>query len=132
MRFDRVFRDSSFWAGRLVIIKKFSKHTPEQIVAKLDKARSMKPSASTVTEVRRDFVVSEATYHRCGKQSGDMSRSKARRFKELQEEEAKLQRLLEEAVLEKMRLKDLAEAKILTPARRYEAIDYALSVGHWA
>lgn len=44
MRFDRVFRDNPCWAGRLVIIKKFSKHTPEQIVAKLGKARSMRAS----------------------------------------------------------------------------------------
>ncbi|MDK8478649.1 hypothetical protein QP937_03180 [Corynebacterium pseudodiphtheriticum] len=29
-----------------------------------------------------------------------------------------------------MLLKDLAEGKILTPAHRYEAIDYALSVGY--
>lgn len=64
MRFDRVFRDSSLLAGRLIIMKKFSKHTPEQIVAKLDKARSMKASDSIVAEVCRDLGVSEATYRR--------------------------------------------------------------------
>ncbi|WP_374064241.1 hypothetical protein ABMV15_02655 [Corynebacterium belfantii] len=45
-------------------MKKFSKHTPEQIVAKLDKARSMKASDSIVAEVCRDLGVSEATYRR--------------------------------------------------------------------
>ena len=54
-----------------------------------------------MAEACRDLVVSEATYHRWGKQYGDMSRSKARRFKELQEEDAKLKRLLWEAELER-------------------------------
>lgn len=92
-------------------MKKFSKHTPEQIVAKLDKARSMKASGSTVAEVCRDLGVSEATYRRWVKQYGEMSRSEACRFKELQEENAKLTRLLGEAELEKALLKELAEGK---------------------
>lgn len=70
-------------------------------MAKVDKTRSIKGSGSTVAEACRDLVVSEATYHRWGKQYGDMSRSKARRFKELQEEDAKLKRLLWEAELER-------------------------------
>ncbi|WP_350338443.1 transposase [Corynebacterium sp. MSK072] len=45
----------------------------------------MKASGSTVAEVCRDLGVSEATYHRWVKQYGEMSRSKPRRFKELQE-----------------------------------------------
>ncbi|MDK8701079.1 transposase [Corynebacterium pseudodiphtheriticum] len=110
-------------------MKSFQKHTSEQIVAKLDKARSMKDSGSTVAEVCRDLGVSEASYHHWVKQYGEMSRSETRRFTELQEQNAKLKRLLREAEREKVLLKDLVKAKILTPARRYEAIDYALSVG---
>ncbi|MDK4335871.1 transposase [Corynebacterium accolens] len=92
-------------------MKKFSKHTPEQIVAKLDKARSMKASGSTVAEVCRDLGVSEATYRRWVKQYGEMSRSEACRFKELQEENAKLTRLLGEAELEKPLLKGACGGK---------------------
>ena len=73
-------------AGRLESMKKFSKHTPEQIVVKLDKARSLKESGSTVAEVCRELGISEATYHRWQRQYGDMTRSEARRLKELQEE----------------------------------------------
>lgn len=40
-----------------------------------------------------------------------MFRSKDRRFTELQEQNAELQRLLREAVLEKALLKELAEGK---------------------
>ncbi|MDK8845758.1 transposase [Corynebacterium sp. MSK297] len=90
-------------------MKKFSKHTPEKIVAKLDKARSMKASGSTVAEVCRDLGVSEETYRRWVKKYGDMSRSEARRFKKLQEENAKFKRLLGEAELETALLKEFAE-----------------------
>ncbi|WP_425507823.1 transposase [Trueperella pecoris] len=62
-------------AGRLESMKKFSKHTPEQIVVKLDKARSLKESGSTVAEVCRELGISEATYHRWQRQYGDMTRS---------------------------------------------------------
>lgn len=92
-------------------MKKFSKDTSEQIVAKPDKARSLKASGSTMTEVCRDLGVSKAAYHRRGKQYGDMSRSEARHFKELQEENTKLKRLFGEAELEKTLLKDLAEGR---------------------
>ncbi|WP_111837126.1 transposase [Actinomyces bovis] len=53
----------------------------------------MKASGSTVAEVCRDLGASEATYHRWVKQYGSMSRSEARRFNQLQEENAKLKRL---------------------------------------
>ncbi|WP_454980204.1 transposase [Corynebacterium propinquum] len=93
-------------------MKEFSKHTPEQIVAKLDKTRSLKDMGSTMTEVCRDLgVSSKAAYHCRGKKYGDTSRSEARHFKELQEANAKLKRLFGEAELGKRLLKDLAEGK---------------------
>ncbi|MEW6932234.1 hypothetical protein [Trueperella pyogenes] len=42
-------------------MKKFSKHIPEQIVARLGKAWSMKALGSAVAEVWRDLGLSEAT-----------------------------------------------------------------------
>ncbi|WP_176702274.1 hypothetical protein [Actinobaculum suis] len=42
-------------------MKKFSKHTPEQIVAKLEKARALKASGSSVAEVCRELGGREAT-----------------------------------------------------------------------
>ena len=78
-------------------MKKFSKHTSGQLVAKSDKARSDR----SLAEVCRDLGASEATYNRWGKQYGDMSRSKARRFKELQEENAEFKRIRGEAELER-------------------------------
>jgi hypothetical protein len=45
-------------------MKKYSKHNPEQIVAKLSKAKTMKENGSTIAEVCRELGISEATYHR--------------------------------------------------------------------
>lgn len=92
-------------------MKKFSKHNPEQIVAKLNKAKTMKETGSTTVEVCRELGISEATYHRWQKLYGDMSRTEARRLKELQDENTKLKRLLGEAELEKSLLRELAEGK---------------------
>ncbi|OCA93599.1 transposase, partial [Actinobaculum suis] len=75
-------------------MKKFSKHTPEQIVAKLEKARSMKASGSSMAKVCRDPGLSEATHNRWVRQYGNTSLSEAHRFKELQEENPKPKPLL--------------------------------------
>ena len=92
-------------------MKKYSKHNPELIVAKLSKAKAMKENGSTIAEVCRELGISEATYHRWQKLYGDMSPTEARRLKELQEENTKLKRLLGEAELEKALLRELAEGK---------------------
>ncbi|WP_141670437.1 transposase, partial [Actinobaculum suis] len=51
-------------------MKKFSKHTPEQIVAKLEKAQALQASGSAVAEGCRELGVSESTYPRWARQSG--------------------------------------------------------------
>lgn len=68
------FRDSPLLGGKTDNHEEVFTSTPlEQIVAKLDKARSMKASGSTVAEVCRDLGVSEETYRRWVKQYGEMS-----------------------------------------------------------
>lgn len=43
------------------MVKKFSKHTPEQIVRKLDKARELRESGSTTAQILTALGISEAT-----------------------------------------------------------------------
>lgn len=43
------------------MVKKFSKHTPEQIVRKLDKARELKESGSTTAQISIELGIIEAT-----------------------------------------------------------------------
>ncbi|WP_367248514.1 hypothetical protein [Trueperella pyogenes] len=63
------------------MVKKFSKHTPEQIVRKLDKAREMKESGSTTAQILTTLGISEATLNRWQVAYGAMTKSEA---KELQ------------------------------------------------
>lgn len=90
-------------------MKKFSKHTPEQIVRKLEQAEKLQSAGSTVAQICRELKISEATYARWRKHYGTMSRTEAKQFQQLREENAKLKRLLGEAELEKAALRELAE-----------------------
>mgnify|MGYP002759501067 CR=1 FL=1 len=78
----------------------------------------MKATGSTVTEICRDLDKSEAIYRRWVKHCGDISRSGARHCKALQEENAKLRRLLGEAKREK-HCSRIARRENSHPARKY-------------
>jgi len=79
-------------------MRKFSKHTPEQIVVKLEKA-----------EACRVLGISEATLCRWRQRYGSMNRSEAKELRELREQNARLKQLLGQAELEKAALRELAE-----------------------
>lgn len=90
-------------------MKKFSKHTPEQIIAKLEHADKLKAEGNTNGEIARELQVSEATLSRWRRTYGTMSRNEAKALKKLREENQKLKALLGEAELEKAALRELAE-----------------------
>ena len=90
-------------------MRKFKKHTPEQIVVKLEEATKLKGQGKTNAQVARDLQVSVATLSRWYKTYGQMDRSQARELKKLRDENEKLKRLLGQAELEKAALKELAE-----------------------
>ena len=92
-------------------MKKFSKHTPEQIVAKLERAAKLKAEGKTVADICRDIGVSEPTLARWRRDYADMNRSQARELRKLREENDRLKRLLRKAQLEKEALKLVAEGK---------------------
>ena len=87
------------------------KHTPEQIVRKLREADRMIGQGASIAEVLQHLEVTEATYYRWRNQYGAMSPDEAKRLKELEVENARLKRLLAEAELDKLMLKEIAEGK---------------------
>ncbi|MHA6527732.1 transposase [Corynebacterium pyruviciproducens] len=89
--------------------EKFKKHTPEQIVIKLERATKLKDAGSTNADVARDLQISEATLARWYRTYGQLDRRQARELKALREENDKLKRLLGQSELEKAALKELAE-----------------------
>ena len=91
------------------MMKKFSKYTPEQIVAKLEQADKLKAEGKTNGEVARELQVSEATLSRWRRTYGNMGRHEAKALKKLREENEKLKALLGQSELEKAALRELAE-----------------------
>ncbi len=105
------------------------RHTPEQIVRKLREADRLLGEGIEVPEVAKALEVSEATYHRWRAQFGGMKADDVKRLKELEQENARLKRIVADQVLEVAALKYLC-CRWLSSARgcRWGA----LGCGAWA
>lgn len=84
------------------------RHRPEEIIAKLREAEVELAKGSAVSAVCRKLEVSEHTYYRWRSEYGGMRIDQAKRFKELEQENARLKRLLAEAELDKAILREAA------------------------
>ena len=82
------------------------RRNPEQIVAALREADALLNAGRSVAQVIQHLEISEATYHRWRNQYGGMKAEEARRLKELEQENARLKRLLADAELDKAILKE--------------------------
>jgi len=80
--------------------KKRVRHSPQQIVEKLQEADRLLNAGQSVGQVLQALGVSEATYHRWRQQYGGMKAEEARRLKELEQENARLKKLLADAHLD--------------------------------
>jgi putative transposase len=85
---------------------KGKKHSPEQIVRKLQEADGMLAAGKSVGQVCQALEVTEATFHRWRNQYGGMKAQEAKRLKELEAENGRLKKLLAEAELDKAILKE--------------------------
>jgi putative transposase len=86
---------------------KRSRFSEEQIIAIL---KEQEAGAKTV-DVCRKYGVSGATFYKWKAKYGGMDVSEAKRLKALEDENAKLKRLLAEAMLDNAMLKDIASKK---------------------
>ena len=80
--------------------KKRIRHSARQIVEKLQEADRLLNAGQSVGQVLQTLGVSEATYHRWRQQYGGMKAREARRLKELEQENARLKKLLADAHLD--------------------------------
>ncbi len=85
---------------------KRTRHTPEQIIAKLREAEAELNGGATITQVVQKLGVSEQTFHRWRNQYGGMKSQAARRMKELEEENQRLKRAVADLTLDKQILKE--------------------------
>jgi putative transposase len=92
--------------GRRRLSMKGTRHSPEQIVRKLQEADAMLTVGKTLGQVCQALEVSEQTFHRWRNQYGGMKAQEAKRLRELEEENRRLKKLLAEAELDKAILKE--------------------------
>ena len=88
---------------------KKKRHSPGQIIRKLEEADHRLNAGQSVAQVYQALEISEATYHRWRNQYGGMKAQEAKRLKELEKENARLKKLVADLMLDKEMLKDLAE-----------------------
>jgi len=84
------------------------KHTPEQIVSLLRQIEVAVANGKMTPAACREVGITEQTYYRWRKEYGGLQVDQARRLKELEQENAKLKRLVAELSLDKLVLKDIA------------------------
>ena len=84
--------------------KRFS---PEQIITMLREAEVLLNQSNSLAEVCRKLGVSEQTYYRWRKEYGGMRVDQAKRLKELEQENARLKKLVADLSLDNAILKEV-------------------------
>ncbi|WP_354249192.1 IS3 family transposase [Bradyrhizobium sp. LA2.1] len=102
---------------------KQSRFTEERIIAILREQEA----GSKTGDVCRKHGISSATFYKWKAKYGGLDVSDARRLKVLADENAKLKKLLAEAMLDNAMLKDLNFKKMVTPVARRQAVAHLRS-----
>jgi len=85
------------------------RHAAEEIINKLREAEVGLARGMAVPEVCRKLGVSEQTYYRWRKEYGGLSRDQAKRLRELEQENARLKKLVADVSLDNAILKEAAQ-----------------------
>jgi len=88
------------------------RHTAEQIVTKLRQIDVLVAQGRTIGQACKEAEITEQSYYRWRNEYGGLEIEQAKRFKELERENARLKRLVADLSLEKQILKDVAEGNV--------------------
>jgi transposase len=88
------------------------RNNAEQAVAKLRQIDVLVAQGRTVAQACKEAEISEQSYYRWRKEYGGLDIEQAKRFKELERENARLKRLVADLSLEKQIPKDVAEGNL--------------------
>lgn len=84
------------------------RHSAEEVVNKLRQADVELAKGSTIAAMCKILGITDQTYFRWRKEYGGLKVDQAKRFKELEQENARLKRLLADAELDKAILREAA------------------------
>ena len=87
---------------------KRKKHSPEQIVRKLQTADELAAGGASGEEIARQLGISTATLYNWRNRYGAMDVNEAKELRKLRDENAKLKRLVAEKELDLLALKEIA------------------------
>ncbi len=96
-------------AKEFFMSKKRRRHSAEQIIKKLRDADAMLAADKSVGEVLQALEVSEATLSRWRTQYGGMKSEEAKRLKSLEEENARLKKIVADQALDISMLKEITK-----------------------
>ncbi|NKW80851.1 IS3 family transposase [Ochrobactrum pecoris] len=103
---------------------KKQRFTEEQIIAVLKEQEA----GMKVADLCRKYGISDATFYNWKAKYGGMEVSEAKRLKALEEENAKLKKLLAEQMLDAAALRELLGKKMVGPAAKREAVMHLKAV----
>jgi transposase-like protein len=81
------------------------RHTAEQIITKLREAEVLQAKGMSIEEMMRQLRVSDATYYKWRKEYGDLRVDQAKRFKELEQENSRLRKVVSDLSIDNMILR---------------------------
>lgn len=87
------------------------RYTAEQIIGFLRQAEVMVGQGKSIAEVLREIDVTANTYYRWRKEYGGLGLDQARRLKELEQENARLKRVVADLSLDNLILKEVSTGK---------------------
>ena len=83
--------------------------TPEQIVAKLREAEVLQAKGQSISEICRGLSITEQTYFRWRKEYGGLRVDQAKRFKQMEQENTRLRKLVADLSMDNAILKEAAK-----------------------
>lgn len=87
------------------------RYSVEQIVAKLREAERLQGQGMTIPQVCKRLSISDQTFYRWRLKYGALKEDEAQRLKALEQENARLKRIVAEQALDISMLKDLQQGK---------------------
>lgn len=87
------------------------RHTPAQIIRKLEEGHRVVATGKELDEVCRHLESAESTWHRWLAQYGGMKANDAKRLRELEAENARLKKLVANQALDIDMLKEIAKGE---------------------